>query len=296
MMSIFRTRRVIFTVLAIAAGAASLGWGGNRADAGSPVLGLDHLVLAVSDLDAAAERYRELGFALKPGRPHENGIQNVHVKFPNGTEIELLTAPESRDAMTGEYREHLAGGDGAAFLALYAPAVDRLTARLSEGALEFERGGGVVSFPLKHPLRHVFFGRRNRSPTDQPEHFAHPNTAASLVAVWLSAENFDHERSLFALLGYETESDTVSTPDPIPSEVVEIGEGEVYFLPGARQIVPGRRIVGATVSVGNLAAAKNLLQQAGVEMIVATEDTGIRSVFLPPSVTHGVWLELREVR
>jgi Glyoxalase-like domain len=39
-------------------------------------ISLDHVVLAVHDLDAAAVRYRRLGFALKPGRPHQNGIRN----------------------------------------------------------------------------------------------------------------------------------------------------------------------------------------------------------------------------
>jgi len=53
--------------------------------------GLDHIVVAVKDLEAAAERYRGFGFTLKPGRPHANGIRNLHVKFPDGTEIELLT-------------------------------------------------------------------------------------------------------------------------------------------------------------------------------------------------------------
>jgi hypothetical protein len=45
------------------------------------IVGLDHIPLAVTDLVVAAERYRQLGFTLKQGRPHENGIRNQHVKF-----------------------------------------------------------------------------------------------------------------------------------------------------------------------------------------------------------------------
>ena len=63
----------------------------------APQMGLDHVVIAVNDLERAAERYRALGFSLKPGRPHSNGIRNFHAKFPDGTELELLTAPEARD-------------------------------------------------------------------------------------------------------------------------------------------------------------------------------------------------------
>jgi hypothetical protein len=51
---------------------------------GAAVLGIDHVPVAVADLESAGEQYRALGFALKPGRPHANGIQNLHAKFPDG--------------------------------------------------------------------------------------------------------------------------------------------------------------------------------------------------------------------
>jgi len=56
------------------------------------VRGLDHVPLAVKDLEQAKADFEALGFALKPGRPHDNGLRNAHVKFPDGTEIELITA------------------------------------------------------------------------------------------------------------------------------------------------------------------------------------------------------------
>jgi catechol 2,3-dioxygenase-like lactoylglutathione lyase family enzyme len=64
------------------------------------VVGLDHIPIAVADLERAAERYRRLGFTLKPGRAHKNGIRNQHAKFADGTELELITAPEGRDSLT----------------------------------------------------------------------------------------------------------------------------------------------------------------------------------------------------
>src|SRR5262245_2486202 len=96
---------------------------GTPDPAGDPaVVGLDHVPIAVANLEAAAARYRGLGFTLKPGRPHDNGIRNQHAKFADGTELELISAPEARDALTTTYRRHLEHGDGPAFLALYAPS------------------------------------------------------------------------------------------------------------------------------------------------------------------------------
>ena len=244
---------------------------------GPAVQGLDHIPIAVNDLAGAADRYRALGFSLKPGRPHDNGITNQHVKFRDGTELELITAPAARDALTTTYRRHLAAGDGPAFLALYAPVRDRAPGRLDE------------------PLRYIFFGGRNASPTDRPEHFAHANTAESLIAVWLAADDLSAERKLLAAVGATFARRTVHVPDAMTAEVAQVGEGEIVFLPGSRQIVKGRRIVGAALRVKDLAAARQRVTTANLEGV--REGGGRQaSLFLPPDATHGLWIELRSTR
>jgi hypothetical protein len=247
-----------------------------RADQGPAVTGLDHIPIAVNDLSLAADRYRALGFALKPGRPHDNGITNQHVKFPDGTELELITAPAGVDPLTRKYRGHLALGDGPAFLAFFAPVPGRVPQRLNA------------------PLDYIFFGPRNASPTDRPEHFAHPNTADSFVSVWLAGDDLSAERQLLERLGARLVRRQVSLPAPLMTDVAVLGEGEVVFLPAARQVVKGRRIAGATVRVKDLAAAVRIIDNARVP--IAERGAVKRSVFLSPDVTHGLWLELREAR
>ena len=235
------------------------------------VTGLDHIPIAVRDLDRAAADYRSLGFALKPGRPHDNGIANQHVKFTDGTELELITAPAARDALTTTYRRHLARGDGPAFLSLFAPGIDA-------GSL------GLAA----DPLRYIFMSGRNQSPTDRPEHFAHANTAESFIGVWLAGEDLSAEGRLLAKLGAQVVTEDRRVPDPVKAQVARLTEGEVVLLPGAHQLVPGRRIVGATVRVRDLGAARKVLAGRGREIG--------SSIFLPPALTHGLWLELRAAR
>ena len=147
---------------------------------------MDHIPLAVNDLERSKSDFEALGFALKPGRPHANGLRNAHVKFPDGTEIELITAPAAVDALTSEYQSWLKGGDGAAFLGLYAPDFNALIQRLSRQGLVLDWKGGLGTFTEPADLRRLFFARRQHSPTDRPEHFAHANTAFSLAGVWLA--------------------------------------------------------------------------------------------------------------
>lgn len=238
---------------------------------GPLVSGIDHVPIAVNDLDRAAADYRLLGFTLKPGRPHDNGIRNLHAKFADGTELELITAPAARDALTTSYRRHLAAGDGPAFLALFAPSMERT------------RGLDVPSY--------VFFGPRNRSPTDRPEHFAHANTAESLVAVWLAGHDLARERGLFAAAGATFVEREVHVPDVVGATVARLPEGEILLLPASRQVATGRPIVGATLRVRSLDAARRVLARGGV----AIRDTPA-ATFVLPEAAHGLWLELRPAR
>ncbi len=181
----------------------------RTADQASP--GLDHIPIAVGNLESAAERYRALGFVLKPGRPHDNGIRNQHAKFLDGTELELITAPEARDDLTATYRRHLAAGEGPAFLAFYVPG-------LSEA-------GRNAAPP------YVFFGGLNRSPTDKPEHFTHPNGAEALIGVWLADDDLSRERTLLQTIGARIEHRAARVPDPLTTEVARMGEDEVGTTP-----------------------------------------------------------------
>jgi membrane associated rhomboid family serine protease/catechol 2,3-dioxygenase-like lactoylglutathione lyase family enzyme len=236
-----------------------------------PVRGLDHVPVAVNDLDAAAERFRGLGFTLKPGRPHDDGIVNQHAKFPDGTEIELITAPEARDELTRTYREHLAKGDGPAFLALFAP----------------ERTAEVVRTERELPL-YIFFGPRNASPTDRPEYFQHANTAESLVAVWLAGADFSRERNLFLSLGAELTEEVRDAPTPTRVTVAKFPEGQVLMMPADRALVPGRPVIGVSVRVKSL---DFILGLHIPDMHVVTKQKRIVSAFVPPARANGLWIE-----
>src|SRR5204862_104804 len=84
--------------------------------------GIDHAVLAVRDLDAAAANFRELGFTLTPRGHHSIGSQN-HCIMLGSTYIELL-APMSAHPWLEHYREFVRGGDGVAAIALRAQDAD----------------------------------------------------------------------------------------------------------------------------------------------------------------------------
>ena len=152
-------------------------------------------MIAVTDLGAARSTFRDtLGFTLKPGRVHENGLENVHVRFSDGSALELMAVGEGRpDRVSERYARFLARGEGGAFVALRAGPIDSVLGRLGELAVEAEvfegRAFDWLSFPAGHPLHSLFFVHVRVRPPDEPAHLHHQNGTERLAEVWLEVVN-----------------------------------------------------------------------------------------------------------
>jgi len=251
-------------------------------------IGLDHIPVAVRDLEAASATYRGLGFALKPGRSHANGIRNAHVKFPDGAGIELLTVPAAVDPLSAKYAAMIRAGDGPAFLSFHARDTAALHAALRAGGYAFSDAGGLTD--LQSPeLGFLFWIQDNRSPTDRPEHFAHANGATALAAVWLATDHGDALARLLVQLGGRQERRRVTAPGPADATVITLAEGEVIILPASHRLLPGRPIIGASFRVRDLPAVRRALSTGGVSPWTGAPSA--ERVVVEPSKACGLWLE-----
>jgi hypothetical protein len=167
--------------------------------------------------------------------------------------------------------------------------MERAADRLGAGKIAHRRDGSYIHFPAAGGLDYWFLGPRNASPTDRPEHFVHPNGAEALVGVWLAADDLSRERRLLEAVGARVQREDVHVPVAAAADVAHLQEGDVVFLPGRRQLVPGRRIVGATISVKSLDVVRRLLAESPAR--AARQGS---SVFVEPAIAHGIWLEFRE--
>ena len=151
------------------------------------IVGIDHVSIAVRDLERASEVYRELGFSLKAGRTHADGIRNNHVKFQDGSGVELITASEPKDGLAARYVQFLTQGEGAVSVALHARNTNRLLRALQTVHIAYSQQPNLVI--LQDPaLQFLFFVRDNRAASDRPEHFAHPNSARAMTEVWVAPD------------------------------------------------------------------------------------------------------------
>jgi hypothetical protein len=193
--------------------------------------GLDHIVHAVRDLEAAAGLYRRLGFTVgsRNRHPPDWGTENHIVQLPD-VYVELLglgdttrTAPHRAGHFSfGAFnRDFLARGEGLSMLALEGQGAPDAEAFSAAGI------GDFAPFELAREARRpdgttvrlaftLTFARDPKAPHfgafairhHFPEHFwnpaaqVHANTAAAVAGVVLVAENpTDHHIFLSAFTG-----------------------------------------------------------------------------------------------
>jgi catechol 2,3-dioxygenase-like lactoylglutathione lyase family enzyme len=262
--------------------------------------GLDHIVHAVRDLDAAADLYRRLGFTVgsRNRHPPEWGTENHIVQLP-GVYVELLglgdtarTAPHGAQHFSfGAFnRDFLARGEGLSMLALQGQGAPDAEAFGAAGigdfapfemAREARRPDGTtvrLAFTLtfardpKAPYFGAFAIRHHF-----PEHFwnpaaqVHANTAAAVTGVVLVAENpSDHHIFLSALTG---ECDLLATSAGL---TIKTPRGDIQVMTPAAfgdhfgteppSVANGARLAALRFAVRDLDQAARLLQGGGLSV------------------------------
>ncbi|WP_246742436.1 VOC family protein [Microvirga splendida] len=187
---------------------------------------IDHLVVAVQDLDQAGHFYQRLGFQVGSRNRHPWGTENRIIQF-DGSFIELITvgegaaiAPHRESAFSfgGFVQDYLRNREGLAMLVLDsqdAKADAALFAENGIGAFEpfhFERTGRrpdgsetKVAFTLaftsaEHSPRAGFFVCQQHYPENfwNPEFQRHDNQASRISSVTLTAPEPERLRAFLA--------------------------------------------------------------------------------------------------
>lgn len=243
---------------------------------------LDHIVIAVSDLESAIADYRKLGFTVYPGGTHHGGAShNALVVFADGSYFELIAylkpAPEVR-----WWKLLWSAGEGFVDFALLPQDTARDAAAARERGLEIDGptdGGRLRTDGVRLDWQIV----RPRS-TDLPfwcgdvtprnlrvpegDMRRHDNGVIGISRVVVAVADLAASRARYrALLGSEPQA------APEDSALVTIGDFVIDLL-----------------GPGN-AAARNAIDKRG-EGPIAVILHGRTSRHLTPALTHGARLSI----
>jgi catechol 2,3-dioxygenase-like lactoylglutathione lyase family enzyme len=280
--------------------------------------GLDHIVHAVRDLDAAAEFYRRAGFTVGARNRHPWGTHNRIVQFP-GVFIELLNVgePELITASApglfsfgGFARDFLAHDEGLAMLVLEgrgaaADAEAFRTAGIGDfKVFDFEReakrpdGSTVkVAFSLVFAADPEapdtgYFTCEQHYPQNfwNPAFQRHPNGAAGIAGVIMVSEHPDDHRHFLGAFSGISEVTSSAGGISIRTErgdiqVMNPSAYRAYAGTEPPNLTRGARFAAMRVTTGNKAETISALNKGGVAFV---ERNG--NIVVPPDVALGATL------
>lgn len=218
---------------------------------------LDHVIVVVRNLDAAGAAFERAGFTLKPGRLHPNGLLNRHVKFRDGSGIELMTVNgRPGDGMARGYADMLAAGEGGVYLALKAQSIPPVRHAAAAAGLKLrERPYGAwtfLSFPAPSPASAVWLSTGEAGVVDPEAIVSHRPDVSGLEEVWV--EGGPELGRLLAGLGGRACGEAPRS-DGAPGTRWALARGSVVVVPLREDRAP--RLLGAVLKLrGNAPAAK----------------------------------------
>ena len=181
------------------------------------LLAIDHIVIAVRDLEAALRSYEQLGFTVVPGGRHPVGTHNVLISFADGSYIEIIAF--YRDNPDHRWWRPLQIGEGLVDFCMQTDDLAGDTGKL--------RGAGVAiddpvpwsrarpdGYQLKWVLSLAREGHRGVAPfliqdeTPRPERvpqrYDHKNSATGIGTVTVAVEDLATvQRWYGTVLGYD---------------------------------------------------------------------------------------------
>ena len=277
---------------------------------------LDHLVLAVHDLDAAGAFYQRLGFLVGARNRHPWGTENRIVQF-DGAFLELITVGEGADITPHQQgvfsfgafvRDYLTTREGFAMLVLASQ-----DARADKAAFDKAGIGGFAPFDFARKAKRpdgaevevsfsLAFARDPLAPDcgffvceqHRPENFwnkatqAHPNGASALAGVTMvAADPADHAEFLSAFTGIRAFSATsAGLRFDTPRGIVEcLSDAAFAFDFGLAATGEGPRLSAFIIGVKDLVSFEARLKAEAVEYL-----SHRNALIIPPQSAFGVAL------
>jgi catechol 2,3-dioxygenase-like lactoylglutathione lyase family enzyme len=278
---------------------------------------LDHVVIAVANLDVAAATYRKLGFTLTPRGLHEGKGTGNHCIMFGSTYVELLGVVDAAGAEGRLAQRVKERGEGGIAIAYGADDADRVHSDLRaagidaeppndlarplelDGKREMVRFRNVIMPGLTLPDTMQFVCTHQTPELTRARHEwqLHPNGATGVAEIIIAHDRpHDAVAEFEALFGKDRAAVRLGVPgqlhgmlDNAKVTVQNRAAVEERFTKNALDGAPARGIVGLTIRVNEVDAVAAMLDMGRIPHHEIRH-----AVVVPARATHGVFMEFAE--
>lgn len=174
----------------------------------SQELTIDHVILTESDSNTLVQKYEQMGFTVKQGSKHQNGLINAHIKFLDSGAIELMSLySEPKDELAKEYASLIKQKIKGAYIAFSGQKTTVIASILGKNQIEHtiqkEKWWTYVTFPKSSGFAPLFFIEYHRSFPEQSENYLHRNGMSRMAHIELQGNRLLSDLLEYAGLTFE---------------------------------------------------------------------------------------------
>ncbi len=161
---------------------------------------IDHIISLIpyDQYRSLQENLREDGFTIKEGSQHKNGLLNAHVKFANGSSIELMTINGiPNDDISEEYLKLMAIKPTGVYIALGGFNKEFIVKSLISMEVDFMEkttsGWHYITLENETLLGAFFFIEMTTNDEYDSTYHVHPNNANKIQSVYIEGNAVSHK-------------------------------------------------------------------------------------------------------
>ncbi|MDQ3657833.1 MAG: VOC family protein [Chloroflexota bacterium] len=261
--------------------------------------GIDHIVIAVRDLDQAVADYTAAGFTVTPGGEHTNGeTHNALVAFADGTYFEIIAWKDPDGESDNAWLRRLQAGEGFVDYALRTADLEVEIARLRDEGLDvpdstpggrMRPDGQAVEWqtvrldPSRHPSLPFYCHSTNditlRVPTGDAT--IHANGASGIHKIFIGVADLEQAAADYRIVaGITFAEDAHEQPEANKWQQFRVGTYNIVLIEPDE---PASEL------------ARSIALRGEVPIEVALKSTNEQGSAVDPRLTHGAKLAILEV-
>lgn len=250
---------------------------------------LDHVIISTVNLQETSNLFNTLGFSIKDGYKHKNGINNNFIEFANNTELEIIEVSDPKDELSSNYKNLIDENISGLQFAIRVNEIDQLKNNFEKLDYPFTKTDknnfySTLSSKSNNTELPLFFIQYNIDNTNTL--VTHKNNAKGIGSIWFETKDIKKSARQLVDLGFEAIGN-YKIPS-IKSKVVEFRNTNFGIILIESD---NYEITGITILVEDIINLKSMFDKNKIEF----NELSNENIFLNPSQTKSIWIEFTKM-